>query len=133
MQHAICDIAKKYRFAIRHIKNKRDSYTDATRYRNIAATHIACDTEEMLHREISHGNFIIFDAFLGRFWLFSTSDCVMRFTLRKRALELHLVWITRFSFQFLGGKNFLEKIACCMLRRCKIPPLRISWFIFLRH
>ncbi len=33
MQHAICDIAKKYRFAIWHIKNNRDSYTDATRYR----------------------------------------------------------------------------------------------------
>ncbi len=33
-------------------------------YRNIAAAHIACDTEGMLHVEISHGNFIIFDAFL---------------------------------------------------------------------
>ncbi len=32
-QHAICSIAKKYRFAIRHIKNNRDSYTNATRYR----------------------------------------------------------------------------------------------------
>ncbi len=29
MQHAICDIAKKYRFAIWHMKNNRDSYTDA--------------------------------------------------------------------------------------------------------
>ncbi len=37
-------------------------------YRNIAATHIACDTEGMLHGEISHGNFIIFDTFLARFW-----------------------------------------------------------------
>ncbi len=37
-------------------------------YRNIAKTHITCDTEGMLHGEISQGNFIIFDAFLGRFW-----------------------------------------------------------------
>ncbi len=36
-------------------------------YRSIAATHIACDTVGMLHGEISHGNFIIFDAFLGLF------------------------------------------------------------------
>ncbi len=33
MPYAICDIAKKYHFAIRHIKNNRNSYTDATRYR----------------------------------------------------------------------------------------------------
>ncbi len=46
-------------------------------YRNIAATHIACDTEGMLHREISHGNFIIFDAFLVRFWFFSASEHVI--------------------------------------------------------
>ncbi len=46
-------------------------------YRNIAATHIACHMEGMLHGEISYGNFIIFDAFLGRFWLFSVSDCVI--------------------------------------------------------
>ncbi len=31
-------------------------------YRNITATHIARNTEGMLHGEISHGNFIIFDA-----------------------------------------------------------------------
>ncbi len=80
MQHAICDMAKKYRFAIRHIKNNRDLYTDAQHdivYRNIAATHIAYDTEGMLHGEISHGNFIIFDAFLGLFWFFSTSERVI--------------------------------------------------------
>ncbi len=79
MQHAICDIAKKYRFAIRHIKTNR-THTLMQRdivYRNIAATHIACDMEGMLHRKISHRNFIIFDAFLARFWLFSASDCVI--------------------------------------------------------
>ncbi len=46
-------------------------------YRNIAATHIACDTEGMLHGEIPHGNFIIFDAFLASFWFFSTSERVI--------------------------------------------------------
>ncbi len=45
-------------------------------YRNIAATHIACDTEGMLHGEISHGNFIIFNEFLAHLWLFSASDRV---------------------------------------------------------
>ncbi len=46
-------------------------------YRNIAATHIACDAEGMLHGEISHGNFIIFDAFLARFSIFSASERVI--------------------------------------------------------
>ncbi len=79
MQHAICDIAKKYRFAIRHIKNNR-THTLMQRdivYRNIAAAHIACDTEGMLHEEILHENCIIFDEFLVCFWLFSASDCVI--------------------------------------------------------
>ncbi len=42
-----------------HTPMKRDIV-----YRNIAATHIACHMEGMLHGEISHRNFIIFDAFL---------------------------------------------------------------------
>ncbi len=46
-------------------------------YHNIAATHIACDTEGMLHGDTAHGNFIIFDEFLARFWLFSASDRVI--------------------------------------------------------
>ncbi len=46
-------------------------------YHNIAATHIACDTEGMLHKDMLHGNCIIFDKFLARFWLFSASDCVI--------------------------------------------------------
>ncbi len=46
-------------------------------YRNIAATHIAYDMKGMLHGEISHGNFIIFHAFLAHFWFFSASERVI--------------------------------------------------------
>ncbi len=35
-------------------------------YHNIAATHIVCDMEGMLHGDMSHGNCIIFDEFLTR-------------------------------------------------------------------
>ncbi len=46
-------------------------------YHKIAATHITCDTEGVLHGDMSHGNCIIFDEFLARFWLFSASDRVI--------------------------------------------------------
>ncbi len=77
-------------------------------YRNIAATHIACDTEGMLHGEISHGNFIIFDAFLGRFWLFSASDCVIILDLRFEKGLWSYIWcgLRDFLFDFLRKKNF---------------------------
>ncbi len=46
-------------------------------YYNIAATHIACDMEGILHGDMSHGNCIIFDEFLARFWLVRASNSVI--------------------------------------------------------
>ncbi len=70
-------------------------------YPNIAVTHIACDMEGMLHGKISHRNFIIFDAFLARFWFFSASEHVIicdyrhlksLFTLIKIVNEVQKKW-----------------------------------------
>ncbi len=103
MPHAICNIAKQYRFAIRHIKNNRDSYTDATWYR---ISQYRSNSYCMRYgRNVAWRNtawkFYHFRCILAHFWFFSASERVIicdykhlesLFTLIKVVNEVQKQW-----------------------------------------
>ncbi len=76
-------------------------------YHNTEATHIAGNTEGMLHGDMSHGNCIIFDKFLVRFWLFSASDCVIIWDYRHLESLFTLIKIVN-KVQKKLGESFEE-------------------------